>query len=300
MSAQPRIVTRREWGAATTVPGNRGVSPGSRRYFVVHWPVMGPRDERQWCRDIERMHSNQGWAAAPGYNYLVGMSGAIFEGCGRDVRGIHSPPHNTDGWGCCVLQPSTGAGVPTAPISPAAKAAVRTLYDWLGSVAGRPLSQWWHGRDYATACPGPDLREWVAGGMQVPGGATSPPTPTPTPTTEEVDMLTSAVADNGTLHVFGATAGGVFYTFQPQGKTGWNGGQAGKRVATLQAFAPAPSGKKISGLSACKASNGALHLFAEMTDGTVFYTWQPKGSSAWNGGAPGKGVAALTAFAPKP
>jgi hypothetical protein len=120
------------------------------------------------------------------------------------------------------------------------------------------------------------------------------------PTQEADDMIASAVADNGTLHVFEANAETVFYTYQPKNKSAWSGGEAGKQVAKLSPFTSAPSGKKIRALTAEKASNGALHLFVEMTDSSVFYTWQPKGSSAWNGGAPGKGVAGLTALAPKP
>lgn len=228
MATAPRIVTRREWGAATTVPGGRSVAPSARRFYVVHWPVMGDRDERQWCRDVERMHRNQGWGAAPGYNFLIGQSGTIYEGCGRDVRGIHSPPHNTDGWGVCHLQPSTGAGVATAPISDAMKAASRQLYEWLGSLAGRTLNQWWHGRDYATACPGPDLRNWVGGGMVA--GAAPAPTPPPTPAT--ATDVASAVSAAGACHTFVEAAdGSIWFTWQRPGETAWQ---------ELQRFAPAP------------------------------------------------------------
>jgi len=246
--AAPPIVTRSGWGAATAIPAGRFVSPQARRFFVVHWPVMGTRDERQWVRDIERMHRGQGWGAAPGYNFLVGQSGTIYEGAGRDVRGIHSPAHNTDGWGVCVLQPSTAGGVPTAPISQAAKNSTRALYDWLCSVAGRNLNQWWHGRDYATACPGSDLRAWVQGGMQAAGptpGPTPTPTPPPTPTPEpdlpELPEGTMAIAvaqmKDGRFEVFVETqpakageAGNVWHTWQAK-NGGWAGAKAGKRRA---------------------------------------------------------------------
>lgn len=176
MSTRPEIVSRSAWGAATKVPQNT-VPNSSRRFLVIHWPVMGARDEKQWCRDIERMHRNQGWSTAPGYNFLVGMSGTIYEGAGVSIRGIHSPPHNVDGWGVCVLQPSTAAGVPSAPITDAAKVSTVALYNWLSGLAGRQLSRWYHGKDYATACPGPDLRRWVEAGMPAP--STSPPPPPP-------------------------------------------------------------------------------------------------------------------------
>jgi hypothetical protein len=236
MATQPKIISRREWGAATTIPGGRSVAPSARRFYVVHYPVMSARDERQWCRDVEAMHRRQGWQAAPGYNFLIGQSGTIYEGCGRDVRGIHSPPHNTDGWGVCHLQPSTAAGAPLAPISDAMKVASRQLYEWLGSVAGRTLQQWWHGRDYATACPGPDLRAWVAAGM--PAGAAPPPTP---PTEEQIRAVASCINSAGALHTFyEARDGSIWYTWQRKGETAWQGGKPGQAPAGLQLFAAAP------------------------------------------------------------
>lgn len=294
MSAQPPIVSRREWGAATTIPSNRFVAPSSRRFFVVHWPVMNVTDERAACRSIEAMHRNQGWAAAPGYNFLVGQSGTIYEGCGRDVRGIHSPPRNTDGWGCCVLQPTSGV------LSQQAKNGTRALYDWLCSVAGRRLEQSWHGKDFATACPGPQLIDWVRGGMQA--GAPTPAPPEKPPTPQEVEMITSAVADNGSLHVFsvGPQRGTVWYTWQRANQNAWNGGQSGQRVAGMQRFADAPSGRTIRGLSATLSKGGALHLFVTLDDGSTVYTWQPKASAQWAGGEPGKRIASLAAFAPSP
>jgi hypothetical protein len=45
---------------------------------------------------------------------------------------------------------------------------------------------------------------------------------------------------------------------------------------------------------------GALHVFVEAKDGSVWYTWQRKGESAWEGGKPGKSVADLKPFAPAP
>jgi peptidoglycan hydrolase-like protein with peptidoglycan-binding domain len=167
------IVTRAQWGAAFTIPGGRHVAPSARRWFVVHWPgsAVGS-DERAVVRSIERSHrTGQGWAAAPGYNYLVGRSGTIYEGCGRDVRGIHSPPRNTDGWGVCVMV-AVGETPP-----PAALNATRALYEWLNGVAGRTLGMSWHGQHHPTACAGPALTSWVQRGM--PAGAVPPVPPGP-------------------------------------------------------------------------------------------------------------------------
>jgi len=164
------IVRRAQWGAQFSIPGGRFVAPGSRRFFVVHWPagaVSG--DERAAVRAIERSHRvGQGWQAAPGYNFLVGRSGTVYEGAGRDIRGIHSPPRNTDGWGVCVLV-AIGETPPPACLN-----AVRALYAHLNGVAGRTLAMSWHGQHFATECPGPALRSWVQRGMPAPGGAAVP------------------------------------------------------------------------------------------------------------------------------
>jgi hypothetical protein len=277
MAAAPRIVTRREWGATTSIPGGRNIAPSSRRFFVAHWPVMSSRDERQWCRDIERLHFNQ-WRMGPGYNFLVGQSGAIYEGCGRDVRGIHSPPRNSDGFGVCFLQPSTAAGAPTAPLSPAMRSAGRALWLWLNSVCGRTLSQWWHGRDFATACPGPNVRDWVAGGMQADAG------PAPPVTTPEENMIASALAPSGSFHTFVATPEAVFVTWDNPTTRKWVGAGGGY-MAGLQRFAPAPTGHRIVAISATVA-RGILHVFVRTANGASWVTWQGA-NLTWQGGGGG-------------
>jgi hypothetical protein len=127
------------------------------------------------------------------------------------------------------------------------------------------------------------------------GGTVVPPTP------EVFDMVAAEVADNGMLHVFSVSADGsaLNYTWQPKPGS-WNGGQPGKRVAGLSRLASAPQGRKIRGVAARKASNGSLHVFAWLDDGSLAYTYQSRGTTSWAGGGPGKGVAALSAFAPKP
>lgn len=167
------IVTRSQWGAAYPMSSNR-VSLSSRRYFVCHWPGSSGRvaDERATVRAIERQHANQGWSARPGYNFLVGMSGTIYEGAGRDVQGVHCPGRNTDGFGCCLLQGMA------EPLTQAARNSTRALYDQLCRDTGRTLTQTWHGAHYATACPGNDVIAWVRSGM--PASSTTPPTQPPT------------------------------------------------------------------------------------------------------------------------
>ncbi|HSS08864.1 MAG TPA: N-acetylmuramoyl-L-alanine amidase, partial [Acidimicrobiales bacterium] len=170
-----------------------GLSPNrvalsQRRFFVLHWPGGGvPADERQWMRNVERQHRNQGWSAAPGYNFCVGQSGTVYEGCGRDIRGVHSPPRNVDGFGICVMQPINAAA------SQAALNATRTLYDHLSAIVGRPLHISWHSAAVATACPGAQLVDWARAGMP----ATSQPQPQP----EEDDMPQVIIAFGGGLYL---------------------------------------------------------------------------------------------------
>ena len=169
------VIRRAQWGAQFPVPGGRHVAPSARRWFVVHWPgsaVAG--DPFAVWRAIERAHrQGQGWAAAPGYNFGITRDGRILEGCGRDVRGIHSPPRNADGFGVCVLI-AVGETPPQAALN-----ATRALYSWLNSVAGRTLGMASHSTHWATQCAGPALNDWVRRGMPATGGAPAPPAPPP-------------------------------------------------------------------------------------------------------------------------
>lgn len=53
-------------------------------------------------------------------------------------------------------------------------------------------------------------------------------------------------------------------------------------------------------ITAVVNSAGALHVFVEAKDGRVFYTWQRKGETKWNGGKAGGSPAGLSLFAPAP
>lgn len=159
-----KIITRAEWGARPFRNGPPTVPLSQRREFTIHYPGAGtpPKDVKSYAKWIERIHMDQnGWRGV-GYNYFVDAYGAVAEGCGRDVRGAHSPPHNIDGFGVNIW---TSNGVPTE----AGKRAARELYDHLCQVTGRKLRIGWHGRDFATACPGPLLIAWAKAGMPTSG-----------------------------------------------------------------------------------------------------------------------------------
>lgn len=166
-----RIITRAEWGARPFRNGPPVVPLSRRRWFIVHYPGAGtpPRNVGDYAKWIERIHMDQnGWRGV-GYNFFIGPDGAIAEGCGRDVRGSHSPPHNVDGFGVNIW---TSNGVAT----PESMHAARQLYERLCDQTGRRLQIGWHGMDFPTECPGPQLRSWAKAGMPDPGGSSSPST----------------------------------------------------------------------------------------------------------------------------
>jgi hypothetical protein len=114
---------------------------------------------------------------------------------------------------------------------------------------------------------------------------------------QEGDLITSAVAANGNFHVFELDGGWIWYTWQAKDKNNWSGGAEGKGPAGMARFCEA---KDVVSISAERASNGNLHVFARKKNGSVVYTWQAADSTNWSGGAPGKSIAALSGFAPEP
>jgi hypothetical protein len=148
------IISRAEWGARA--PRSRStVSWSQRREFIVHYSE-GPTS--QTVRQIQNFHMDgRGWSDV-GYNFLVDVSGRIYEGRGWLVVGAHAPDHNTSGIGVCMIGRDGDA-------TPAAKRAIRWLYDEAARRAGRSLKKLGHRDVYATSCPGNELYAWVRAGM---------------------------------------------------------------------------------------------------------------------------------------
>lgn len=152
------IISRAKWGARA--PRSRStVSWSQRREFIVHYSY-GPTT--QSVRSIQDFHMDgRGWADI-GYNFLVDTSGRIYEGRGWLVVGAHAPDHNSSGIGVCMIGRDGDA-------TPAAKRAIRWLYDEAVRQAGRNLAKLGHRDVYATSCPGNELYAWVRAGMPVSG-----------------------------------------------------------------------------------------------------------------------------------
>jgi hypothetical protein len=140
------------------------VSWGQRTEVIVHYSE-GPTT--QSVRSIQDFHLNgRGWSDI-GYNFLVDTTGRIYEGRGWLVVGAHAPDHNTSGIGVCMIGRDGDA-------TPAAKRAIRAVYDEACRRTGRTLAKRGHRDVYATSCPGNELHAWVRAGMPVDGAATAP------------------------------------------------------------------------------------------------------------------------------
>lgn len=122
------------------------------------------------------------------------------------------------------------------------------------------------------------------------------PSPVPAPL-EEDQLITSAVSENGTLHVFELRNDEIYYTFQGSAQSGWEGGRPGVGIAAMHPFCPAPN---VVSICAETARDGTLHLFGVKKDGSLVFTYQKPNSTSWAGGQPGKSIAGFQGFAPPP
>jgi peptidoglycan hydrolase-like protein with peptidoglycan-binding domain len=148
------IVPRAAWGARPP-RAETAVPFSSRVGFAVHYSA-GPPSQR--VAAIQNYHMDgRGWPDI-GYNFLVDRNGRIYEGRGWLTVGAHATGYNTSHIGVCFIGSDGDA-------TPAAKAAIRSLYYRARQLAGRPLTATYHGAIGSTACPGADLRNWVIGGM---------------------------------------------------------------------------------------------------------------------------------------
>jgi len=184
----PRIVTRAEWGARPRIGPAPFVSIGARTATCTHHDGANVITVRSFAEACARVRADQnyhmdsnGWDDI-GYNYLVisapgvaGVDGLVMEGRGRDVIGAHCLNWNTPWIGIQVA--IGGAQKP----SPTSLSSVRWLHDTFTSAAKHALGKKVHSDGFNTACPGPELKAWVHGGMPVSGTPVAVPVATGKP-----------------------------------------------------------------------------------------------------------------------
>lgn len=155
------IRTRDDWRAEPPKSVTL-VDPQDRDAFVVHYSTGEElaRDRSEvddWLRSIQDYHQGKGWADI-GYNFAVDRFGRIWEGRGWNTVGAHADGWNTRGIGVVFL----GDDDPGRDVPPAARAAIRLLYEVAVARAGHGLRIMGH-RDANpdTACPGGELARFV-------------------------------------------------------------------------------------------------------------------------------------------
>lgn len=101
------VVSRSGWGARFGRRGRRSI--GRVDLVVAHHSYVpdvpaNAAAERRACRGIEHYHAvDLGWSAAPGYPWLIGQTGIVYEGVGWWRRGVHTQGVNATSVAFCWL-----------------------------------------------------------------------------------------------------------------------------------------------------------------------------------------------------
>lgn len=197
----PRIIPRAKWGArhgrGSDVSGNLPWGEVvAHTEAVTRSPTSSPETEAQWVRNVERYHAvDRGWTGI-GYSFLIGPSGAIFEGRGWGRSGAHTESRNSTAAGVCFL----GHG-DNQPATEAQWSSFRWLIGEgirLGHLRREPLIT--GHRQYSRkgkSCPGNLIYPHLDRLRGITGTTTttpskSTPKPTPTPNTEETELMAAS------------------------------------------------------------------------------------------------------------
>jgi len=165
-----QLVTRAQWGARppkNQTPLNRAVQHGT----AVHYTASDADEQADHANCARRVRAIQdfhmdgrGWADIA-YSYLACKHGFVYEGRGTGVRTAANGTDtgNTAYHAVCFLGDDTAG---RDDVTDAGRVAIRQAVEhcnrWAGVSAFRPHS-WFK----ATACPGDQLRAWLAAGMPV-------------------------------------------------------------------------------------------------------------------------------------
>jgi N-acetylmuramoyl-L-alanine amidase len=139
-AAQPRIITRAQWGADESLRGSAGTNATVRAVFVHHTASTNNYSSAtaaSQMRAIYAYHTRTRGYSDIAYHFLVDRYGNIYEGRAGSittaVRGAHAGGFNTDTMGVSALGNFDEVSAPSA------------MVDALGRVTGWKLSQ--YGRD---------------------------------------------------------------------------------------------------------------------------------------------------------
>lgn len=166
-----RLVTRAQWGARA--PKQRqALAKSEQRGTAVHYSAADADEQADHAncdnrvRSIQNFHMDgRGWSDIA-YSYLVCKHGYVFEGRGRGIRtAAQGTNSGNDAYhAVCFLGDDTaGRDDVTDPGRTAMADAVHHCNAWAGVDGVRP-----HSSFHSTACPGDDLRAWIAKGLPAP------------------------------------------------------------------------------------------------------------------------------------
>jgi hypothetical protein len=169
-NSYPELITKAAWGGLPPNHNSTGEngffsaenSDGWRVYdqpltdvyntVVVHHSVVYEGDDLSTMLAVQTLHREQNNWADVGYHYLIGKSGAVYEGRDIRARGAHVAGYNTGTIGVCLLGNFEEDTPPPVQI-----AAAHTLIGWLATTFAlthidghRAFNDW-------TQCPGVNL-----------------------------------------------------------------------------------------------------------------------------------------------
>lgn len=228
------IITKGEWesnskNSAARIDAVYGVG--------IHWegPKMGihtPTEYYAIVRGIERFHEQtRGWDDIA-YSYLVSPHGQVFEGRGLGKR---TAANGTE-WGNDHFYAACYLGGEGDPFTDKAKVAYNELIAYLRQHGAGPDVRP-HSSFKSTACPGNDIRAWIAAGRPTPGGVVI--TPQPAPGGNTVQFGRGAVTRKGGGGWIYSADGGVYAV----GGAPFFGSMGGKPMAApVVDMEPTPTG----------------------------------------------------------
>lgn len=189
-----QLVSRESWGARppkNQTPLDRAIQLGT----ACHYSASDADEQADHANCARRVRAIQdfhmdgrGWADIA-YSYLACKHGFVYEGRGRGVRTAAQGTNagNDTYHAVCFLGDDTAdRDDATDAGREAIRAAVMHCNAWSAAEEVRP-----HSFFKATACPGEDLRAWIAAGLPV----AHPPQEEPDMTTEE--LLDALDSDRG-------------------------------------------------------------------------------------------------------